>query len=215
MSGPRNTNSAVGSVADVLRAEIISGDLRPGDHLREIVIARRFGVTRGVAREALRLLVGEGLATHEPNRGVFVWQPDARELWELYSVRAALEGLAVRLSMLNGHAEELLVRLKTLNDRLAELGDVGTPEGRQVHVEFHEVAIELADNSRLAAMWRSVHPMAWLADLPAFIPPTVMPIHQLHLPAIEAIERGDPADASEAWVQLILSGAGLHQGLRA
>jgi DNA-binding GntR family transcriptional regulator len=83
-------------VADALREEIERGLLAPGERLVEMALARRFEVSQGPVREALRLLEREGLVDHRPRRGVYVRVLSARDIEEVYSLRAAIEGLAVR-----------------------------------------------------------------------------------------------------------------------
>ncbi len=65
-----------------LIAEIAGGGLRPGDHLpRELDLAQRFDVSRGVAREAIRGLEERGLITVKHGRGATVTPP---EEWSLF-----------------------------------------------------------------------------------------------------------------------------------
>ena len=79
-----------------LRSAITSGGYRPGDHLGEVELASHLGVSRGTVREALRHLQQEGLVT-AGNRGMLrVNQLSGSEVRELFKVRAALEGLAVK-----------------------------------------------------------------------------------------------------------------------
>ena len=69
-------SSTVDRVADELRRAVFEGELESGTPLREVALAESLGVSRPTLREALALLVAEGLATREPNRGVSVASPD-------------------------------------------------------------------------------------------------------------------------------------------
>src|SRR3954466_3926627 len=81
---------------EALRAAILSGQYRPGDHLGEVELATSLGVSRGTVREALRHLQQEGLVT-AGTRGVLRGNSlTPTEVRELFQVRAALEGMAVR-----------------------------------------------------------------------------------------------------------------------
>ena len=80
-----------------LRSAITSGQYRPGDHLGEVELAGHLGVSRGTVREALRHLQQEGLVTPTARGMLRVRSHTATEIKELFQVRAALEGLAVRL----------------------------------------------------------------------------------------------------------------------
>ena len=68
-------SSTVDRVADELRRAVFEGEIESGTPLREVALAESLGVSRPTLREALALLVAEGLATREPNRGVSVAQP--------------------------------------------------------------------------------------------------------------------------------------------
>ncbi|MFI6604049.1 GntR family transcriptional regulator [Nonomuraea sp. NPDC050536] len=63
-------------VADLLRAQIEEGTLRPGDKLKnEDALAEEFGTGKATVRQALRLLRTEGLIDTENRRGSTVRQP--------------------------------------------------------------------------------------------------------------------------------------------
>jgi len=59
-------------IAALLRQDVLSGKLKPGEPLREIEVSQRFTVSRGPVREALRQLTQQGLLVLEPNKGVRV-----------------------------------------------------------------------------------------------------------------------------------------------
>src|SRR3954467_2826420 len=82
---------------EALRSAITTGQYRPGDHLGEVELAGRLGVSRGTVREALRHLQQEGLVTAGARGMRRVNNQSAVEIKELFQVRAALEGLAVTL----------------------------------------------------------------------------------------------------------------------
>lgn len=79
-----------------LREAIIHGDLTPGSPLKLEDLARRLGMSISPIREAVRQLEALGLAEHVPHHGAKVTGLDVEELRELFSVRRALETLALR-----------------------------------------------------------------------------------------------------------------------
>ena len=81
-----------------LRRAIIEGELKPGDPLGEISIAQQFRTSRSPVREALGRLEQEGYLVRKSNGRGIVAPLDKSELWNLYQVRAAVEGLAARLA---------------------------------------------------------------------------------------------------------------------
>src|SRR5947208_10607744 len=79
-----------------VREAIIVGELTPGAPLRLEDLARTLGMSISPIREAVRQLEALGLAEHVPHHGAKVMRLDVEELRELFSVRLALEGMAVR-----------------------------------------------------------------------------------------------------------------------
>src|SRR5437763_14293712 len=79
-----------------LREAIILGELTPGAPLRLEDLARQLGMSISPIREAVRQLEALGLAEHVPHHGAKVMALDVEELRELFSVRLALESMAVR-----------------------------------------------------------------------------------------------------------------------
>lgn len=86
----------VAALTAELRAQIISGALRPGEPLRQELLADRFATSRMPIREALRVLEGEGLVVLVPHKGAAVAPLDPAELEEVYEMRVAAETLALR-----------------------------------------------------------------------------------------------------------------------
>src|SRR3954451_17088209 len=79
-----------------LRESIIMGELTPGTPLRLEDLARQLGMSISPIREAVGQLEALGLAEHVPHHGAKVMRLDVEELRELFSIRLALEGMAVR-----------------------------------------------------------------------------------------------------------------------
>jgi DNA-binding GntR family transcriptional regulator len=72
--------------------------LKPGDRLREADLAESFGVSRTPIREGLKRLEAQGLAVHEPNRGMVIPTLDHNQINEVYFMREVLEGTAAGLA---------------------------------------------------------------------------------------------------------------------
>ena len=69
-------------MAERLRAQIVAGELPSGSKLRQVEIARRFGVSTTPVREALAALQREGLVRLHPQRGAVVFVPTVADLRE-------------------------------------------------------------------------------------------------------------------------------------
>lgn len=103
-------------VFEALQAAIVSGDLQPGEKIREPELAKRFGTSRGPLRDALRRLEARRLVINTPNAGARVVSLSRQQLVELYQVREALEGMTCRLAAEHMTDDEIR-RLSDLLDR--------------------------------------------------------------------------------------------------
>ncbi|HEY3543580.1 MAG TPA: GntR family transcriptional regulator [Gaiellaceae bacterium] len=92
---PRHRTMAEAAL-ERLREAIILGELTPGTPLRLEDLARTLGMSISPIREAVRQLEALGLAEHVPHHGAKVMALDVEELRQLFSIRLALEGMAVR-----------------------------------------------------------------------------------------------------------------------
>ena len=180
-------------VHDELRRLILAGELRPGERVREVELAQRFRVSRGPVREAIRELEGEGLAVRVQRRGSFITPLDPRDVEEIYSLRMAIEELAVRRSMALANPELLLsLELSVAEMRRAIEG--GQPhESFDPDVTFHSAFYMAAENGRLLGVWRSLRgPIRILYTLTAGRPDTDFRRTLLdHESLVDAVRDGD------------------------
>lgn len=115
--------SSPSRVAAILREEILSGALAPGERLRQEDIALRFGASRQPVRDALRLLEGDGLVTLVANSGAWVSKLSESECYEAYQVRERLEPLLISQSIPN-LTDAQLQRLTELVQQIEKTSDI-------------------------------------------------------------------------------------------
>src|SRR6478609_4265716 len=140
-----------------LREAIIMGELTPGTPLRLEDLARTLGMSISPIREAVRQLEALGLAEHVPHHGAKVMGLDVEELRELFSIRLALEGMALRRAaelFEPADAESARSHL-TAYDEARRRGDVRAAV--RAHGMFHFALYEAA---RSAWLLRLIRP-AW------------------------------------------------------
>jgi DNA-binding GntR family transcriptional regulator len=144
--------STVDRVADELRRAVFDGELESGTPLREVAIAASLGVSRPTVREALTVLVAEGLATREPNRGVSVASPQAESVRDVCAARLVLEGAGIRHWSDATEEQRALVH-STLGAYIAAIkADVSYQELNGRHLAFHVSLVGLTGSPRLVAM---------------------------------------------------------------
>jgi len=90
-------SSLAEKVYDLLKVQILSGELKGGMVIPEEQLAQQFGVSRTPIREAIKRLAEYGLVILKPRSHALVYQVDDKEAHDIASVRIALESLAITL----------------------------------------------------------------------------------------------------------------------
>ncbi len=145
-------SSTVDRVAEELRRALFDGELEPGTPLREVALADAMGVSRSTIREALGALVAEGLATREPNRGVFVTELDPGAVHDVGRARSVLEVAGVRRWAEASEGARDAVR-RALDEFDAVAGrDAAPAELTAAHLAIHRALAGLTESARLVAL---------------------------------------------------------------
>jgi DNA-binding GntR family transcriptional regulator len=165
MTSPRRTRKSTQSEAEGLprgeaayqyiRGAIQSGQLQPGERLREIDLAKQIGLSRTPIREALSRLEAEGLVAHDATRGVVIAELDYSMMTELYYMREVLEGTAARL--VAQHASE--VEISILDDLCQQYEDALGDEAALTasNRRFHDTLYRCSHNRYLLNMVTVLH----------------------------------------------------------
>ncbi|WP_067563046.1 GntR family transcriptional regulator [Halofilum ochraceum] len=141
---------------DLVRRRIVSGDLGLGERLVETALAERYGLSRGTIRAALRRLVDEGLVRQVPYAGYRVVDFSDHDLWELYTLRGALEALGARLAAgrITADGRE---QLRAAFDALVAAASADDQsEANRCDHELHLLIIRLSGNERLVQHYARV-----------------------------------------------------------
>lgn len=137
-------------VANSVRWMINAGELMPGDHIAEEVLAAELRVSRNPVREGLRTLEAMGLIVVEPYKGARVASLTPARAVALLEVRSLVESHAAAEAAIH-RTDDDLARLHDIYARgeraLAKrcLADVA-----QLHSEFHLAIDRAADNVYLS-----------------------------------------------------------------
>lgn len=148
--------SLVMLAVDAIRKRILGGVYEPGERLYEERLTQELDISRPPLREALRLLENEGLVYTRPRRGAFVATLTDRDVYEILTLRSALErtafelGIPVRDPSLLDPAREALAEM----EQFARLEDRGSLV--QAGYAFHSRLIRIAEHRRLEEIYASV-----------------------------------------------------------
>ena len=149
-------SSTVDRVADELRRAVFEGELESGTPLREVALAESLGVSRPTLREALALLVAEGLATREPNRGVSVARPDPQSVRDVSRARTVLETAGLRHWPVAGEEARDAVRRALADYERAVAEDASYQDLNKRHLAIHLSLVGLTGSPRLVSMAESI-----------------------------------------------------------
>ena len=193
------SNSLHDEVASRLREQIFAGALPPGGFLDEATLCERLEISRTPLREALKVLVAEGLLRHAPRRGCFVAEVTERDLDDLFPVIALLEGRAAHEATLKaGDADR--AALEVLHQQLQQCADDGRiTDYYEANYAIHEAFITLADNRWLAQVIADLRKILRLARLQTLQVPGRLPQSLAeHMAVFAALKARDGAAAEEA-----------------
>ncbi|HSK84095.1 MAG TPA: GntR family transcriptional regulator [Rubrobacter sp.] len=148
-NGPRPVG-----VLERLRALILTGEYGPDERLIEEQLAERLGVSRTPVRQALTMLEAEGLVEITPNRGATVCSFSIEDVWDIYDLRAVLEGHAARRAAGRIERREL-ERLRELAREMEGLPGQFDDHEEEIRAlvalnhKFHGTIVEASRNRRL------------------------------------------------------------------
>lgn len=143
-------------IAEILRIQILRGEIMPGERIIEEEVSQKYQVSRGPVREALRQMEEEGLVTYIPHKGCVVTLLTQEEMSEAYLIRSTLEELAVKIydgRMSPEGFEKLRRYIAELKDsaiRKDLYGIITADEG------FHETIVAEAGCKKLHQLWKSL-----------------------------------------------------------
>ena len=151
---PKSTLRA--HIAEQLRAAILAGDIAPGSSLVETALSRRFEVSRGPLREALRQLIEEGLLVTVPYTGTHVALLSVEDVHEIYSLRTALETFALEV-VWPRRDDRFRRELRQRNEALIATIDAGDDRASiGAELEFHGLVYEASGHKLLQRAWRAL-----------------------------------------------------------
>ncbi|WP_430330660.1 FadR/GntR family transcriptional regulator [Rhodococcus sp. ACT016] len=199
----------VPQLEELLTSRIRTGEWSVGDRLpSETELAAELGVGRSSVREAVKLLVRDGLLDVRHGVGTFVAEPvedlvleqllRRSRVLEVLEVRRALEMEAARLAADRARPEDLAEVRRQLADRHDRYaGDAGAFVAADL--DFHRSIVELAGNSVLTALFDSARPVLHAALVEMVEKEPQLPdTGEAHDALVDALEAGDGAAAVAA-----------------
>ncbi|HYF90710.1 MAG TPA: GntR family transcriptional regulator [Symbiobacteriaceae bacterium] len=193
-------------VHQVLQAAIVSGEIGPGERLRDLDLAPQLGVSRTPVREALQRLEAEGLVETIPGSMTRVTPLVSREAWDAFPVVAALHALATRLAADRMSADDL-AEMQAANDALRACMESGDTGGAiRADDRFHAVLLRSSNNREIQHALQRAMPKVRRLEAAQFGSLAGQTSWQQHRDILAALSAGAARDAAalveENWLSL-------------
>lgn len=144
-------------VADQIRQAILGEQFKPNERLVEQDIAESMQTSRGPVRDALKILENEGLVVRQSHRGAFVAELNPEDFIEIYTLREALEGLALRFAIKHATPKQL-EQLEDLVELMSQMAqqDYNQVEATDLDLKFHHTLCVISGHKRVLSAWESL-----------------------------------------------------------
>ncbi|HLV34448.1 MAG TPA: GntR family transcriptional regulator [Spirillospora sp.] len=185
---------------------IITGELPPGTRLVEMDIAAQMGTSQGPVRDALQRLERDGLVQRHARSATFVTSISTDEMYELFSIRSAIEAFAIRRTVqrIDGSQCAELQALVEAMRAAAQNDDMSALVNYDL--EFHRLICEWSGNIALTQAWNPLY-----SQIQRFVAQThkhyfsdLMEIADTHQPIVDVLVAKDIDRAEEIIKQHIM-----------
>jgi len=182
-------------VADFVKNRILNGDIAPGDPITEVAIASELSISRAPVREAMQILIREGLIESHPQRGKNVTALTAKQIKNSYFTGGVLEAAAVA-KVLDNYTGKDIAELERI---IAKMNDIAVNKGSvadQAPLDnaFHDLLFSRIDNELIVELCRRACQgiskyllyKEWLKLFPA------KKVYERHKEIVDALKTKDP-----------------------
>lgn len=180
-----------------LRRAITTGQLQPGTHLVETELSEALQISRGTLREAMRQLQQEGLISAGARGRLSVRHLDAKEIRDIFDVRAALESLAAGLLAARSDRESAVAALRAAVAEMERWAASNLEDRIEADLKFHRTMCTLSGNETLLHQWSSLEGSIRMSIMYAGVDRALKNMEaRRHFEIVDAIESGDAQQAS-------------------
>lgn len=182
------------SLTERIRADVLIGNYRPGEWLRQVDLQETYGVTRAQIRRSLDDLVLMGMAEHVPNRGIRLMMPSTEARSQISDIRTILEREAAFMMVKEIKASdiELIATAAAAFETAVEVGSYA--ELRRLNHELHRTMNASLANTMMATLLNDLRerdlPGSWSGWVSAT---TLKASSDDHLEMVKALRKRDGA----------------------
>jgi DNA-binding GntR family transcriptional regulator len=149
-------SSTVDRAVGELRRALFAGEIAPGTPLREVALSEAMGVARSTIREALGVLVSDGMAVRVTHKGVAVRELTDDDVRDVIRARLALEGFGMRswTRAASAARREPRAALEQYAEVARQTRDAAAVT--EAHLGIHRAFVALAESDRLLGAFDSI-----------------------------------------------------------
>ena len=148
-------------VMNIIRNSIFALKYDRGERLLVETLAQELEVSMTPVREGLKGLVAEGLVIYD-GKSYSVFDPDEKEIADIFRIRRSLEMLSASLAAENMQASEIEVLYSIFSESSRSLCISDQAEMIKIDKLFHKKILEGAHNKRLKIMLKTIEEQCWL-----------------------------------------------------
>ena len=181
------------SVYETLHRSILTGELKPGDRLRELDLAEQYGTSQAPIREALKRLEQEGMVQRIAFKGSFVTSLTEEEILDIYSIRAFLESLSIQRAIENITEDQFGELAEIVDDMAKAAKNNDIAELTIKDALFHEKICEISGSHLLQQLLGIIGGKSRLAIATAdrFYSHNLMEVVDVHRPILDGLKNRD------------------------
>lgn len=186
-------------VYECLKTAILLDELRPGERLNEVEIAKRLGVSPTPVREAINKLKGDGIVTTSPGQGCYLREFGVRDIRNLFELRFAMERLGLEQGIPQLALEDLdrLGRIERDYEQAYESDPVDRLRAATANAQFHQFFASVAQNEWLVAVINNLDTYLHVVRAPLTVASTGHLSVEEHRAIVRAAHLGSVAEAVE------------------
>lgn len=196
-------------VLNIIKKRIFSLEYNRGDRLLVESLAQQLDVSMTPVREGLKGLVAEGLVVYD-GKSYSVFDPNEREMAEIFSIRRSLERLSAFLAAENMEISEIEALYSIFSESSISRCIVDHAELIRIDKLFHKKILEGSNNKRLKTMLGTIEEQCWLIrawgysrSFPRWY---IEKTAEEHLAVLELIKNHNPEKAAITMEEHIING---------
>lgn len=142
-------------IVTYIKQSILDGTYKPGTKVKELVIAKKLSISRAPIREALQILIKEGLVVWIPQKGKFITELNPKQIQDSYFTGGILEAAAV-CSVIHKYTAGDIKKLEELAEKMRLVAENGEPIEKIAPLDdkFHKILFSRIDNELLLEFCR-------------------------------------------------------------